>query len=188
MRREIDFLYEWLCDDRKEDVVFVCEWLYNEFIEERGVVVMSILKEVYSVVCVSDSNEVVKVNSWKKLEESEKFGFKEGRECVVSVEYDEDEGVVNVLNMGEVDKFIKEELLNDDVMEMLKDDVELLDGIEWLKICLKESLIMGCDDSGVYKVVVWDDEYVRGVSLYVKFDMYMDEEMLSEIEKNEDLE
>lgn len=24
--------------DRKEDVVFVCEWLYNEFIEERGVV------------------------------------------------------------------------------------------------------------------------------------------------------
>jgi hypothetical protein len=96
--------------------------------------------------------------------------------------------LLNVLNMEEVEKFIKEELLEDDVMEMLKDDVELLNGIEWLKVCLEEFLVMGLDEEGVYKVVVWNDEYVRGVSVYGKFEMYMDEEMEEEVDKCDDLE
>lgn len=149
---------------------------------------MSIVKNVVSVVCVSDSNEVVKVDGWNKLNDGEKLGFKEGKECVVSVKFDEEDGVLNVLNMEEVEKFIKEELLEDDVMEMLKDDVELLNGIEWLKVCLEEFLVMGLDEEGVYKVVVWNDEYVRGVSVYGKFEMYMDEEMEEEVDKCDDLE
>ncbi|MNI04825.1 hypothetical protein D3C73_577610 [compost metagenome] len=73
-------------------------------------------------------------------------------------------------------------------MSELVGDVELLDGLDWLKVCLKEFLIMGLDEEGVYKFVVWNNEYVRGVSLYGKFDMYMDEEMLKEVDVCDDLE
>lgn len=166
----------------------VGEMLYNNYIEKRdGVVEMSVLKEVVSVVCVCDSNEVVFVNGWNELDGGDKVGYKEGKELVVKVVYDEVGEKVVVVNMGEVEEFIKKELYEDEVMEELVKYDEVKDGVSGLYKCLNEYLVMGMDYEGVYKFVVWNNEYVRGVSLYCKFDMYMDEEMENEVEVYDDL-
>ncbi|MNB96749.1 hypothetical protein D3C75_439600 [compost metagenome] len=148
---------------------------------------MSMLKDVLSVVCVVEDNEVLLMEGWNKLGDDEKLSFKEGKKFEVVVGYNDDESMVEVKNLVDIEKFVEKELFEDDVMSELVKGDELKECVYWLYSNLNEYLMMGMDINGKYEIVVWDCEYVRGVSLYVKFDMYMDEEMLKSVEVYDDL-
>jgi len=139
-------------DDRKEDVVFVCVWLYNDYIEERGVD----MKVIVSLIVDKESGELDLIVGERRLKE----GDKEVISCV-----DNEVFVCVVGNCGGIESDVRKMLLK------LKEDNSDFEYKGWLKSFGRiESEIRkyvyneGC----VVKLVRWSVEYDDNVSVIVE--------------------
>lgn len=139
--------------DRKESVVFVCGWLYNEFIEERGVVKM---KVIVSLIVDKESGELDLIVGEKRLKE----GDKKFIGCV-----DNEVVVCGIGNSGGIGSDVRKLLMK------LKDDNSDFEYKGWLKGFNRiESEIRKyvCKEGCVVKLVRWSVEYDDNVSVIVE--------------------